>query len=467
MNMGLKHKLILTFLTVQIVLTTCAGYYQYKQQWPLLESQSVENHKNIARQLNNIISLSIEGNNYANIYLPTFVDRLKSMSSLIYLEVNGVSERSNKYQFAYHKALGETWRNYYPANYSASLDERIEKLSTALLNKNIDTVKVNFLLHRIEEEKLKYTQNLKQKKALSQLNLPFIKNTPAIQKNWMLTFSIPSTNNKGGNINFIFDVSPLKQLQDTLLRSLLLESFFTLSITSLLIILAIQWFIHPIEQLTKHLSHDIQAIDIDNIPAITTNNEIGDLARKFKVLVSNTSQHIRFIEELSTLDTLTNLLNRRHFDKIANDLLLRAKQHDLVFSLLFIDIDNFKKYNDNYGHNEGDVALQKVAATLLNTVNKDDDYCFRFGGEEFLVVLINKTHEQACKVAKSICTSIEDENIEHLFNQTHNKLTVSIGACSIIEHNDNVKIKDILKNADNALYKAKGSGKNKVCCTVI
>ena len=122
MYFGLKYKLIITFITVQTVLTFCVGYYQYQQQWPLLVSQSKANHKNIAQQLVNTVSLSIEGNNYANIYLPTFISQLKSISSLVYLDVDGLSERQKKYQFSTRFLFAKTGNSWfcYLSSYSST-----------------------------------------------------------------------------------------------------------------------------------------------------------------------------------------------------------------------------------------------------------------------------------------------------------------------------------------------------------
>ncbi len=235
MKFGIKFKLIALFLFLEAIIIGGISYYQYQKQWNLLVTQSVMNKKNLSQQFVNAISLSIEGNNYGNILLPVFVNRLKTTSSLIYLEVDGVSSTLNKYQFSYHKIIGKTWRTYYPDNYLESLEIKINKLEKYLQRKKPDTVKINFLIQRVKEEKLKYEANLNYQKSISnyiyQFNLAddyFID-----EDNSTLSLSLITINTNGGVISFVYDISEIASLKENIIQSAIIEFLILLCITLL------------------------------------------------------------------------------------------------------------------------------------------------------------------------------------------------------------------------------------------
>ena len=133
-----------------------------------------------------------------------------------------------------------------------------------------------------------------------------------------------------------------------------------------------------------------------------------------------------------------------------------------MVNFFYIDIDHFKKYNDNYGHDDGDGALKQVAQQLKTTTKRASDLSFRFGGEEFLVVAPTATAKDAYQLAERIRVDIEQLDIVHAFNGESACITVSIGLCSLLpgQHVRSVKV---LKQADIQLYNAKKKGRNRVC----
>jgi len=159
--------------------------------------------------------------------------------------------------------------------------------------------------------------------------------------------------------------------------------------------------------------------------------------------------------KLSNVDGLTGLFNHRFFHERMEKEIYRAQQYDLNFSLMILDIDDFKKFNDTHGHLAGDRHL-KTMAKIMRFILRETDFIARYGGEEFAVILPEAPIEGAIIAAERIRKAVENQN----FGQGM-RSTVSIGLSAYPDHG--VKKNDIIDKADKALYKAKGSGKNKVC----
>ena len=169
----------------------------------------------------------------------------------------------------------------------------------------------------------------------------------------------------------------------------------------------------------------------------------------------------RELSRLSSLDGLTGIANRRHFDQIYEMEWRRAIRagHDL--SIVFLDIDFFKYYNDTYGHQEGDDCLKKVAAAAGSVLKRPADLLARYGGEEFVIILPETGVDGAYEVAQQIRSAIEMCNIPHSASQITDHVTVSIGvAGGKISLAD--KSQELIALADKALYEAKNGGRNQV-----
>lgn len=143
----------------------------------------------------------------------------------------------------------------------------------------------------------------------------------------------------------------------------------------------------------------------------------------------------------------------------------RSKRRQQPISILLCDIDNFKQYNDNYGHVEGDECLQKVSAAFNRLFNRATDLAARYGGEEFAIILMETNAEEATALGQKVCDSIQSLNIPHEYNNNFGVVTISVGCHSIIpsmDEKDNVQIRKLLLQADEALYQAKELGRNQV-----
>jgi len=166
----------------------------------------------------------------------------------------------------------------------------------------------------------------------------------------------------------------------------------------------------------------------------------------------------RELERLSQTDYLTGLYNRAHLDeKLAflHDVYLRTKN---PYSIIMMDIDYFKAYNDLYGHPDGDTCLQIFGSRLKKRINRTTDWAYRYGGEEFLVLLGFSDAKGAEVVAKQIQQDLAREAVPHGGSIIHDYVTVSIGIATVM--NENQTPEAVLKSADQALYHSKENGRN-------
>ena len=170
---------------------------------------------------------------------------------------------------------------------------------------------------------------------------------------------------------------------------------------------------------------------------------------------------IRTINQLSSTDPLTHLLNRRGFEPLLFREWGRSIREKLPVSVMLLDADRFKEYNDTYGHQQGDTALVEVANSITQSCGRSTDYSARWGGEEFIVLLPNTEPAGALEVAERIRANIEAMAIPLLCGG-ETKITVSIGVNTIVPSLGD-KIDDFIDAADKSLYKAKESGRNRVC----
>lgn len=167
---------------------------------------------------------------------------------------------------------------------------------------------------------------------------------------------------------------------------------------------------------------------------------------------------------LSNLDGLTAVANRRRFDEVLDIEWRRAHREGLMLSVLMIDIDHFKSYNDRYGHLAGDDALRAVAAALRGSLRRAGDLVARFGGEEFAVILPHTSPTQAAEVGIILCQAVRALRIEHLDGATCKRLTVSIGCAGLADVRAAAPFdsQELLRAADLALYRAKRDGRDRV-----
>jgi len=165
------------------------------------------------------------------------------------------------------------------------------------------------------------------------------------------------------------------------------------------------------------------------------------------------------VQQLAVTDGLTGLLNHKEFHKRLDETIEGSKRYHYTVSLLMIDIDHFKKFNDTYGHQVGDQILRTVAAVIKSQV-RTVDVCARYGGEEFAVIVRDDAAFYPLVLAERIRSTVYAYPIRH--DGIRSQLSVSIGVACFPKDADNAK--DLIKRADEALYMAKETGRNRLCC---
>ncbi|MCF6219003.1 MAG: diguanylate cyclase [Gammaproteobacteria bacterium] len=165
------------------------------------------------------------------------------------------------------------------------------------------------------------------------------------------------------------------------------------------------------------------------------------------------------LQRLSTLDGLTGLANRRHFDETLAHEWKLATREKTPLSIILLDIDFFKKYNDNYGHQGGDDCLRTVSAAMNRAIRRPGDFIARYGGEEFVVILPNTHCKGAEVIAEEMRLFVENEKLPHEYSEVSDYVTISLGIAAMRPVAGD-KPEALVGRADKALYKAKGSGRN-------
>jgi diguanylate cyclase (GGDEF)-like protein len=167
-----------------------------------------------------------------------------------------------------------------------------------------------------------------------------------------------------------------------------------------------------------------------------------------------------FIRAEVEYDALTGIYNRRYFDETTERVISTLSRSESLLSMLMIDIDFFKRYNDTYGHVEGDRCLKTVAQTLAQCITRADDFVARYGGEEFIVVLPNTDEQGARLIAEKMLDNVRNLFLPHEKSVAADYVTVSIGsATGTVTHAHNPG--DFVKRADEMMYKSKQEGRNR------
>jgi len=185
-----------------------------------------------------------------------------------------------------------------------------------------------------------------------------------------------------------------------------------------------------------------------------------------EVRIANQVEYKRNRDELKRLnrtDPLTGLSNRRHLDEylqIQRSAMMRTQS---VLSVIMIDIDHFKQYNDQYGHTAGDECLRHVAQALSGNMNRATDLVARYGGEEFAVVLPATDIQGAEKCALELRQKIAAKEIPHAGSSTAAHITISLGVATLSHDEGHVTTAELIDKADRALYEAKQKGRNQYC----
>lgn len=227
--------------------------------------------------------------------------------------------------------------------------------------------------------------------------------------------------------------------------------------------------------------------ETENIPIlfITSHTEMGFEEKVFdvgaadyigkplqpRVVAARVQTHLDYhraislLEKLAHTDSMTALYNRRTFDEQLIIESKRARREKEPLTVVILDIDEFKKYNDHFGHIEGDECIKKIALSLNDCAKRPADLASRYGGEEFALLLPNTDKAGADRLLGDLLHTIQTLNIQHAPNAIHDRVTISIGY-SVLDPETEMAVNSddwfIVKEADQALYQSKHSGRNRI-----
>lgn len=232
----------------------------------------------------------------------------------------------------------------------------------------------------------------------------------------------------------------------------------------LAMVLTLIWLYYSRPELYSTYTPDQQVADwLFNLPLIAffMMFSLMRFERAYESERRTSKQQAEALLRLSETDPLTGLYNRQKLVSVLEESLADYQRNGTPTAMLFLDVDAFKPYNDHYGHSKGDECLRQLAGELLACLRRTDrDFAFRFGGEEFVVVLQHTDQAEGLQVANRLRERIEASAIPHAASPTASHLTVSIGVAGW--HADDQSIDDLLIRADRAQYAAKRAGRNQV-----
>lgn len=262
-------------------------------------------------------------------------------------------------------------------------------------------------------------------------------------------------------------------------RDALYAGWLVLVFSSLVVIIVTHWISQPLHLLERWATQLRRGHWNIPLPKKSPIRELASLTRSLDSMARQLRAHTaelelqvslrteelsranRLLEQQSITDGLTGLANRRYLDRQSALLWQQAQRQGSSFALLMIDIDWFKNYNDHYGHLQGDDALRKVASVLDEHARRPGDLAARYGGEEFVVVLSGTPAETAGKIANHILTAVSSKKIKHSGSPLgHISVSIGLAVCDKVQ--PGMEFEELLECADNALYRAKQDGRNRV-----
>ena len=249
--------------------------------------------------------------------------------------------------------------------------------------------------------------------------------------------------------------------------ALVVALLFLIGLTAYLLSLSL---VRPLNRLTSGAGK-VASGDLDVDVPVSSGSEVGYLTEVFNDMVARLRQgreELASINEtlrqknielhqISITDSLTGLYNRKHLMETLDKEVTRSERYSHPFSLLVIDIDHFKKYNDTYGHLAGDEVLRRLASVFKKTI-RSSDYAARYGGEEFIIILPEISPEQGVEAAERIRREVAEQRFEG--DGEAIAVTISVGVASYPENGGDAET--VMRNADEALYEAKKVGRNQV-----
>lgn len=467
-SLKISQLLLVSHLILVIWLVFTMTYNRYQSEWGTRISHAVSSARTNSNAIIDLVSPSAAGLNYTNIKLDSALKLYAAAENLLFFSVEAKSDFSAKrFGFSYISEPGVVWKTNITEHEVAADEAKLAELKQRLMEDGSDQVKLTFLIGRAQERLLRHYVDIGRQEEFQDLfPLPNIDQggyqlNPQTQQ---LVLHLALRNQQKGSIHLFYDAKHLYQLQHEIRTQLLKEAITAILFSVILIVWASWWIVRPIKRLATAMSAHVVDIDVSSMPELARKDEVGVLARRFQTLVQRAQGQIVELEQLSEVDALTQLGSRFYFNACSNDYLNQAKRAKQCLGFLICDLDNFKAYNDNLGHPEGDKVLRRVGLSIQSTMKRDTDMAFRLGGEEFVVLLQTQQADDIYPIAIQLCQQLEGLEIEHPQNAPYDVVTMSIGVCFVCS-DDLLQLSDIdqlYKVADQALYRAKAAGRNAI-----
>lgn len=219
--------------------------------------------------------------------------------------------------------------------------------------------------------------------------------------------------------------------------------------------------IQPLIQLSSSVKAYTEHDFSKNVPVYKKQDELNELIQNIDIMRNELAENIQSLQYMANIDALTGLYNRRYFNQHLEEQWKWAVEHAEPISLILLDIDHYKKYNDTYGHVKGDECLQAIAECLKQHNEHPNKFVSRYGGEEFCLLLLSHSEEEVAKLSEQIRKDIQNLQLPHETSPTNPYVTVSVGTAFLLPK-EGSNPNELILMADEALYHSKNNGRNQV-----
>lgn len=466
----INQLLFISHLALVVILIAGFSYARYQSEWKSRIHHEVELAQASLSPFMREISAAVAGRNYATLLMPSLLETLKNRETLLYLDIQGRSDyTAYPVGVRYLRAQNVIWRTDVTTEEIDSLIQRQRQLQASLSQAGDDPIKqkkLHFLLNKAKGELDALNNGVSLTESVSlpwQLPLGGEK-YHLLADDCVLVVQLPMQNKNGGIVTAVFDADALFALKGEIYVTILVEASVALLASLLLILAVTRWLVTPLSTLAKRVDGDIDNLDFSDLDELSRHDEIGVLARGLHTLTQKTQSQLKLLRHLSDTDALTGLSGRQNYTRRAEAFMHSARIAGDNFGLIVCDIDQFKRYNDSYGHALGDEVIKRIATVLRQTTRKDD-LCFRIGGEEFVALVHLDSGEDLRQMTERLRADVAALGIAHVTEQ--GVVTISIGAVLIEPGSSQTRYVDLFDLADKQLYQAKNRGRNQVAIATV
>ncbi|KJY83274.1 diguanylate cyclase [Vibrio galatheae] len=475
-KLSINQMLVVSHLFLVVILITGFSYTRYQSEWHRHIDYSASIAKLTLSPHLSFLSNSVANINYANLTMPSTQKLLASIDDLEFLEVAGKSDYAQQeVQVRFFKRFEYLWRANVTESDVENQQEKIEQINQEIQKTSANNVvrlrKLEFIKNRVTSE---YTALLEGLDFTNNVYIPWSKPSSTQEFYYFdeelctLNIVLPLSNKNGGDVWAVFDASELTALQRSLIQEIIVEAIVALLISALLIGWVAHWIVSPLKSLAEHMRSGETHNDIKHFSELARSDEIGQLAKAYQGLLIKLDNQLNILRAKSDTDPLTGLGSRHKYSRTAVPFLKRHLGKGHYVGLIVCDVDNFKAFNDIYGHTEGDNALSLVGSKI-RLLARDSDLAFRYGGEEFVIFCARPEKIQLLNFAERLRHEIAGLDLAHQGNQPYGIVTTSVGGA--IAHQQDLEARfdtfqelqeSMFNLADKALYECKQSGRNQV-----